>query len=254
MRLAVPHTAAKTWSYSRLGEQATDTVTSSSGATFTENQDTCGALSINAYSPTGLAGSFEYTDANRTQITQGTWEQVVQGKGRLAVYAGASSPNYELLVTNTDAPSAHQTFGGESFTYGYGTSLSVFGGIYAQQYVGSYIQSNLGGTLNVTVGMSTTITAGYAANLVFADSYEFRRGEQLEARRRLGSAREQQDPVQRPPRRRRLQQGDGRRRRRLRDRRRADGRLDGDGRLPQQRRELGRREVPRERLTRRAAS
>jgi hypothetical protein len=104
---------------------------------------------------------------------------VVQGKGRLAVYAGADSPNYELLVTNTDSPSAHQTFGAESFTYTYGTTLGVFGGIFAQQYVGAYVQSNLGGTLNMSVGMNTTITAGYAVNLIFADSYEFRRGEQL---------------------------------------------------------------------------
>ncbi len=179
VRFAVPHTDGA-WSYLRVGEAALatgTTITSTAGKSFTESSSQCVPLSLNSYTTAGLEGVFDHTDKNRTEITKGNWEQIVEGNGRLAVYAGESTPHYELSVNA--GQSVHQTFNAPQFAYTSGMSLNFFGGLSTQNTVGTYMQTTLGGGVNFNLGLTANITAGYQMDLVFADSYEYRRGEML---------------------------------------------------------------------------
>ena len=97
VRFAVPH--SKGWSYVRIGDTAGDLTGLSESGKYS-------AIKRDGYADTlGLdwgsngPGLFDYTDGSRTQITQGDWEEVVKGKGRLAVHGDNDDPVYEMVVT-----------------------------------------------------------------------------------------------------------------------------------------------------------
>lgn len=176
MRFAVPHTD-KSWSYLRYGEAAINTsVSATSGETFTESSSKCLGLSLNSYSESGLAGVFDFTDKNRTELTKGDVEQVVKGEGRIAIHGGAGSPNYELRVKSD---SAEQTINTPRFSFTNGTDMSAISGFSMQNVIGTKYESAIGGKLGLDVGFLGSVTVGYKMDLILADSFEVRKGEEL---------------------------------------------------------------------------
>jgi hypothetical protein len=107
----------------------------------------------------------------------------VKGDGRVAIYSSSSAdtPAYELNVTSDtrDDKAVHVTWGGQQFHYTTGATATLFAGSCATANLGWQVQAMMGGSLNLAIGMSNAVTVGYTTSVVLADSYEFRRGEQL---------------------------------------------------------------------------
>lgn len=181
MRFGVPHyagTSTSGWSYLRIGEAAVDagSISAPDGATFTESADKAIGLKLNGYSAKGLAGVFDFTDENRTNLTRGDYEQIVKGAARIAIHGGRSTPHYSLDVGKT---LVSENINNASFNYTDGTSLDVFGGLKVDANIGSKVEASLGGNFNFDLGFMFNATAGYKLEYVHADSYEVRKGEEL---------------------------------------------------------------------------
>lgn len=172
MRFAVPHTD-KSWSYLRLGEAAIDTsVSATSGETFSESADKTTSLSLNSFDADGLAGVFDFTDKNRTELTKGNYEMIAGGQGRISI----CGDNYLLRVKSDRAEESLKT---PWYSFVNGASLTTINGFSMQNVVGTKIETAVGGRLEANIGLLSSLTMGYKLDAVFADSYELRKGEEL---------------------------------------------------------------------------
>lgn len=181
MRFGVPHysgTSTSGWSYLRIGEAATDATALSApdGSTFGESSDKCIGLKVNSYSSSGLAGVFDFTDKNRTNLTKGDYEQIVKGTARIALHGGRATPHYSLDVGKH---LVSENINNASFNYTDGTALDIFGGLKVDATIGTKVEASLGGNFNFDLGFMFNATAGYKLDYVHADSYEVRKGEEL---------------------------------------------------------------------------
>ena len=182
LRFGVPHSLAggstRKWTYLRVGEAATTTplsVTIGTGtATFNESAGI--TLKLNAYTSSGLAGIYDYTDYNRTALTKGDWEEIVKGEGRLAVHADQTDPNYELRVKPGRVETTSKV---PVYAFTDGTELRFMNGLKLETVTGLKVDLALGAKLSSDVGFLCNLTAGYKMDFIFADSFEYRRGEEL---------------------------------------------------------------------------
>ncbi len=176
MRFAVPHTSGA-WSYVRIGEAAvtapplTATNSNEKSVTFVEDKATCGALELNEYNDEGLAGSFEFTTKNRTVLTKGQWEHIVGGSGRVKI-----ADSYELNATEGLSTLAVQS---PMFTFTNGNNMSGVNGFSLEHVLGTKVETAIGARFDAGIGVVGNVTVGYKVDLILADSFEKRIGEEL---------------------------------------------------------------------------
>jgi hypothetical protein len=166
LRFAVPGQT-----YLRLGDPAPATL-------FTEptDRDAKGFKLITDNMET--AGSYAYTDLNRTEYVGQKLEQVVRGEGRIAIHAGSGEPKYELWV-RPDKGTTTQKIDASLASWTTGTTVNGIAGLKFESVMGSKFDGAVGGILGLNLGIKAEANVGYQFNYTHADSYEYRKGEML---------------------------------------------------------------------------
>jgi hypothetical protein len=180
MRFGVPHskganapaTAPRPWTYLRIGEAATETPLQAGNDSFSEKDvvnDKEINLEIHRYDDQGLnlAGVFDYTDKNRTEITKGTYEQLVFGNSGEVVYGVRTRSD------RTDVICKKPTFERTS---------AKFEGVHGVKYehvLGSKIEGIIGSEGSVKLGYLAEFTFGMKLDVAVADTYSYGKGREF---------------------------------------------------------------------------